>query len=1458
MSERDEGAPIDPTAATMIASADETWAGPPGGAKASVSVALSLPTATIITGADGASTTGGNTTADGRASDAGRPLFSILRTVGRGGMGVVYAARQGALAREVAVKMLDEEAERDEVLQSRFVSEAVVTGALDHPNIVPVHDLGRDPEGRLYMAMKLVRGTSWSDLLHRPDEGARRTLREHLDVLLRVCDAVAFAHDRHVVHRDLKPDNVMVGEYGEVLVMDWGIAVDVRSRVAKDSDHPYRDDPPLAEPIDTATALAGTVRYMAPEQARGARDEIDARTDVFLLGAILYEVLTGAPPHLGETVQMVLLNAALCEIQAPSERAPEKDIPSELERITLKAMAKDSAERFQDVASMQRAVREFLSHESSLRRCDEGAKVEATLRGEGAVVRAERYATYQRARDAYREALALWPANPEASARLEQLLLGWCDEALDRGDDGLAQNQLAEADSVRASRESVGTKDDPRRAALRAAVTRNGTSRVRAWLVAAMTVLAFFAVIQGLRGALQHARESREQRASEIAAGEAVGHVWDLLASGPLDEAMASARAMPSSRGAIDQERRSLVRRAIALALWREHRWSELFDWTVGATASDPPVNSQEFDRAAYADPTLLALRARGPRALRGSSAQWRALRTAAEQGAPTEAIGAAIAALDATAARRDAASDETRALRAISLWAITYDAALRRGDTVTAEGARPHVRPWTVEGTVFGAERPLLADGAAARVGATERAWIARFAGENTARWSFVTARPHEGIVARDGTFYGPSLGQLVRLAPEDGRLLGRVTLAGTAVLVAPDLAHPGSLVVFVRTEDRLAPAYVRTVDAQHASGDVPGAMQEQLGPFQRTSSAVVTEARVRAGVGEQTSAPEPERAALRVALEQDPNNGAIASALLQRATDATSAEAQEWRAIMRRADGPALMLALLAERADELGDRAVADALLDRALDRYRAAGADPDLSSARIASPAEFTRRIGVRYMSSDPSRALVMVERGYQFSRTLEADAEFYQRMARWARERGDGRSLERANERLGPAMRSGGSFGLPAGFLPMLDLAIVVVTFTPWLFALLVLRLFARSWRARRDDLYARGFRTELQRWRAFVTSPLERLSYTFLAYASRTERFALGVLAIVTVLVSSQAVARIELIGRLAAAPADEGSPYVGGRSNTRALRQRAEREPGAAVWWALAEGAYQRREYAQARGYLQRVSTGGASASCVSAASAAITLRESGASAARAELERASRGAGPCAVEGRSLLAAIELRGASAADVLWGNGFPRAHGLDVRGAVGQQRAGTMEAIAVAAEMLSRGESPTLAIASVEGRSTTLMGVLFAALTALGPLALLGLPFPVRSGGRRARASERASRRWAWLRVLLAPLPGTWDLIAGRPVRGALMSVSAVASLALFAVFSYGGVLTNIASGSDWPRWFGGASPRWHGIAGMEWVGRVGLGVLVALVVVNVLLAARGARVAFTGRGRGA
>jgi len=191
--------------------------------------------------------------------DVSGTRYQLASVLGRGGMGVVYLARDTILDRDVALKVLDWKA--DDTSAARLAQEARILASLEHPGIVPVHDFGQLADGRMFYAMKRVRG-------ERLDRwAAARDLHERLNAFLRVCDAVAFAHAHGVVHRDLKPANVMVGEFGEVLVLDWGIAR-VRGQ------------------FETSGIVAGTPDYMAPEQARGDRS-VDERADVFALGAML-------------------------------------------------------------------------------------------------------------------------------------------------------------------------------------------------------------------------------------------------------------------------------------------------------------------------------------------------------------------------------------------------------------------------------------------------------------------------------------------------------------------------------------------------------------------------------------------------------------------------------------------------------------------------------------------------------------------------------------------------------------------------------------------------------------------------------------------------------------------------------------------------------------------------------------------------------------------------------------------------------------------------------------------------------------------------------------------------------------------------------------------------------------------------------------------------------------------
>jgi serine/threonine protein kinase len=194
--------------------------------------------------------------------------YEITGRLGRGGMGIVYAAQDRVLDREVAIKVLDELGSH--AVADHLLAEAKILGRLEHPGIVPVHDAGRLADGRVFYVMKLVRGDRLDAAV------VSRTLNDRLDLFQRICEAVAFAHARGIVHRDLKPQNVMLGPFGEVLVMDWGVAT-------------------AAGTLPEAGAVVGTPGYMAPEQEHDART-VDARADIYALGVILEAMLPDPAP----------------------------------------------------------------------------------------------------------------------------------------------------------------------------------------------------------------------------------------------------------------------------------------------------------------------------------------------------------------------------------------------------------------------------------------------------------------------------------------------------------------------------------------------------------------------------------------------------------------------------------------------------------------------------------------------------------------------------------------------------------------------------------------------------------------------------------------------------------------------------------------------------------------------------------------------------------------------------------------------------------------------------------------------------------------------------------------------------------------------------------------------------------------------------------------------------------
>jgi serine/threonine protein kinase len=252
------------------------------------------------------------------------PRYEIGALIGEGGMGRVYAAYDREMEREVAIKVLRPDAPSDGE-RERIKREARILASLEHPGIVPVHDVGVLPDGRLFYVMKHVRGERFDEFAR-----AERSRTELLRALVQVCDAVAFAHAAGVIHRDLKPQNVMLGAFGEVLVLDWGVAKAQRAS---------RDVPGTSFSV----TAAGTPGYMAPEQMQGVADE---RADIHGLGGILFFVLTRRhPPVSGETA---------------SQWTGEERVPAPLRAICERARASDPAARYQSVTEMAQDVLNYL------------------------------------------------------------------------------------------------------------------------------------------------------------------------------------------------------------------------------------------------------------------------------------------------------------------------------------------------------------------------------------------------------------------------------------------------------------------------------------------------------------------------------------------------------------------------------------------------------------------------------------------------------------------------------------------------------------------------------------------------------------------------------------------------------------------------------------------------------------------------------------------------------------------------------------------------------------------------------------------------------------------------------------------------------------------------------------------------------------------------------------------
>jgi tetratricopeptide (TPR) repeat protein/tRNA A-37 threonylcarbamoyl transferase component Bud32 len=322
-------------------------------------------------GADSFATRSGSV---GAATSAGL-RFRILRPHARGGLGEVFVARDEELHRDVALKEIQARHADEPHSRTRFLLEAEVTGALEHPGIVPVYGLGVYPDGRPYYAMRFIHGDSLQEAIRRFHDadrpgraaGARALeLRQLLGRFVDVCNAIAYAHSRGVLHRDLKPANVMLGKYGETLVVDWGLAKAVGrpDEVEEPGETTLRpSSASRSDPTQMGAAL-GTPSFMSPEQAAGRLDLLGPATDVYSLGATLYCLLTGKPPVEGGDVGAILQRVQKGEFPPP--RKVKREVPAALEAVCLKALALRPQDRYGSATELAAEIEHWLADEPVL------------------------------------------------------------------------------------------------------------------------------------------------------------------------------------------------------------------------------------------------------------------------------------------------------------------------------------------------------------------------------------------------------------------------------------------------------------------------------------------------------------------------------------------------------------------------------------------------------------------------------------------------------------------------------------------------------------------------------------------------------------------------------------------------------------------------------------------------------------------------------------------------------------------------------------------------------------------------------------------------------------------------------------------------------------------------------------------------------------------------------------
>jgi len=403
-----------------------------------------------------------------------------LHVLGKGGMGLVYLATQNSVNRSVALKVIRKD-KQTEAFSKQFFYEAEITAQLEHPNITPIYELGRTPDGTFFYSMKYIQGTPWEKKIRE------NSLEENLDIFEKLCDAIAFAHSKNIVHMDIKPDNVQLGEFGEVYAVDWGVASNLKR--------------------PESIRCAGTWQWISPEVSRGERDKIGKGSDIYLLGGILYMIVAGHHPRLPKDPAVKMGQSGLAKA-AQNNIIQPTDCKDPMLAVALKAMQTDPMDRYARVEDLQDAIEAIQKERANIK-----TSQELTERSISLAAQAQKqgdYDRFNRSLFGLQDAIELWKENPSASEEIKKVRLAYGNCAFEKGDYDLALQTLDRNESLE---NSLYQKAEQARTVVQQRATR-------IWWLTRLFVASLI-VGSGIVGSLWFQAEKAREK-EEIAKAEAI------------------------------------------------------------------------------------------------------------------------------------------------------------------------------------------------------------------------------------------------------------------------------------------------------------------------------------------------------------------------------------------------------------------------------------------------------------------------------------------------------------------------------------------------------------------------------------------------------------------------------------------------------------------------------------------------------------------------------------------------------------------------------------------------------------------------------------------------------------------------------------------------------------------------------------------------------------------------